>query len=136
ATVSSGEGARLETAALVSGSYFSVLGLQPALGRLLGPQDDRIDGEAESVVVSHAYWQRELGGDPGIVGRQLSVNGKPLTIVGVAPHKFHGTTMGTRASVFVPITFNWLNDPTASMPNHGDRNSLWLYIFARLAPGV
>ena len=131
-----GEGARLDTAAHVSGSYFSVLGLRPALGRLLGPQDDRIDGQAESVVLSHAYWQNELGGDPEILGRTLTVNGAPLTIVGVAPPGFVGTTVGERASVFVPITFDWIEDPTSSLPSHDDRQSHWVYLFARLAPGV
>jgi predicted permease len=133
---SAGEGARLETAAHVSGSYFSVLGLRPALGRLLGPQDDRVDGQAESVVLSHAYWQSELGGDPEIVGRALTVNGAPFTIVGVAPPGFHGTTLGDRAAVFAPITFDWVEDPTSSLPSHDDRQSHWVYLFARLAPGI
>ena len=65
ASLSIGESARRDTGFFVSGSYFSVLGLRPALGRLLGPEDDRVDGQAESVVLSHAYWQRELAGDPG-----------------------------------------------------------------------
>ena len=68
---------------LVSGSYFSLLGLRPAAGRLLDPNDDRVDGEASAVVLSHAYWQSAFGADPGVVGRTLVVNGKPLTIVGV-----------------------------------------------------
>jgi len=135
-SLSSGEGARLDTAAHVSGSYFSVLGLQPALGRLLGPQDDRVDGQAESVVLSHAYWQSEFGADPQVIGRTLIVNGAPLAIVGVAPPGFRGITVGTPASVFVPITFDWVEDPTSSLPSHDDRQSHWVYLFARLAPGV
>jgi predicted permease len=131
-----GEVSRPDTAAHVSGGYFSVLGLRAELGRLLGPQDDRIDGQAESVVLSHAYWQSELGANPDIVGRTLIVNGAPLTIVGVAPRGFHGTTVGERASVFVPITFDWVEDPTSSVPSHDDRQSHWVYLFARLAPGV
>ena len=90
--LSSGEQARNGEAILVSGSYFSVLGLQPALGRLLGPQDDRVDGQAESVVLSHAYWQSAFAGDPNVLGRTLLVNGAPLTIVGVAPSGFNDTT--------------------------------------------
>src|SRR5690606_2964648 len=105
ASLSTAEAPRLETAVLVSGSYFSVLALNPAVGRLLGPQDDRIDGQAESVVLSHTYWQRELGSDPEVIGRTLIVNGAPLTVVGIAPAGFHGTTVGMPASVFVPITF-------------------------------
>jgi hypothetical protein len=120
ASLSIGDNARRETGFFVSGSYFSVLGVRPALGRLLGPEDDRVDGLAESVVLSHAYWQRELGGDPDVLGRSLNVNGTPLTIVGVAPRGFHGTTVGARAAVFVPITFRGVGSSTA-IPNHDTR---------------
>ncbi|HJR69442.1 MAG TPA: ABC transporter permease, partial [Gammaproteobacteria bacterium] len=79
-----GEQARPGRAVAVSGSYFSVLRLQPALGRLLGPQDDQVDGQAESVVLSYAYWQSAFAGDADVVGRTLLVDGRRLTIVGVA----------------------------------------------------
>lgn len=125
---------------LVSGSYFPVLGIQPALGRLLGPNDDRVAGEAQSVVLSHAYWQNQLGGDAGVLGQTLIVNGQPLTIVGVAPKGFSGTTLGYQPLVFVPITLRWLDKP-GSMPigaqdSFERRNAHWLYLFARLKPGV
>jgi putative ABC transport system permease protein len=70
---------------VVSGSYFPVLGLRPALGRLLGPEDDRAPGAEPVAVLSHRFWEARLGADPGIVGRTVTVNGVPLTIVGVAP---------------------------------------------------
>lgn len=73
ANLSTGESARRERGFFVSGGYFSTLGLAPALGRLLGPEDNRVDGQAPSVVLSHAYWQREDGGDPDVVGRTLIV---------------------------------------------------------------
>jgi putative ABC transport system permease protein len=133
AGLSTGESARVATGVFVSGSYFSVLGLQPALGRLLGPQDDRVDGLAESVVLSHAYWQSEFAGDPEVLGRRLLVNGTPFTIVGVAPQGFHGTAVGSRASVFVPITIRGLAAP---FPNHDNRLWYWVHLFARLEPGV
>ena len=137
ASLATGGQARLGNGVLVSRSYFSVLGLNPALGRLLGPEDDRVDGEAESVVLSHAYWQSELGGDPQIIGRRLLVNDQPLTIVGVAPAGFDGTTVGTRASVFVPITMrNALRGTFGSFPYHDNRLVYWVHLFARLAPGV
>jgi predicted permease len=134
ASLSTGEQARLGTGVLVSGSYFSVLGLRPELGRLLGPHDDQVDGEAESVVLSYAYWQSDFGGDPQIVGRQLVVNGQPLTIVGVAPAGFFGTTVGERASVFVPITMR--SPRRTPIPNHDSRLVYWVHLFARLKPGV
>jgi putative ABC transport system permease protein len=120
---------------LVSGSYFGVLGLAPAVGRLIGPEDDRVDGEASVVVLGYDYWINELGADPAAVGRTLIVNGKPLTIVGVAPRGFRGTTVGTRPDVFAPITFRWREEPRA-IPNFDNRRFYWLYVFARLKPGL
>ena len=75
---------------LVSGSYFPVLGLQPALGRLLGPDDDRAIGESPVVVLSHGYWQTRFGADPNVLNETIIVNGQTLTIVGVAPRGFDG----------------------------------------------
>ena len=114
----------------VSGSYFSVLGLRPALGRLLGTEDDRVDGQAESVVLSYAYWQRELAGASDVLGRKLTVNGAPLTIVGVAPRGFHGTTVGARASVFVPITFRGVGTGTVDTESRQPRLLLGLSVRA------
>src|SRR5690606_34977181 len=104
-------------------------------GRLLGSEDDRVDGEAESVVLSHAFWEAQFGGDPQVIGRQLRVGGTPLTIVGVAPRGFHGTTVGVRASVFVPITFRGVGG-FGSIPDHENRNYYWTHLFARLPPAV
>ena len=120
---------------LVSGQYFSLLGVRPTAGRLLDTNDDRVDGEASAVVLTYAYWESSFGADPTVVGRTLVVNGKPLTIVGVGPRDFHGTTVGERPLVFVPITFRWLSNPNA-FPQHADRRSYWAYLFARLKPGV
>jgi predicted permease len=120
---------------LVSGSYFPLLGVAPAVGRLLDANDDRVAGEADAVVLSYAYWQSQFNADPGVVGRTLVVNGKPLTIVGIAPQGFHGTTIGARPQVFLPITFSWLGG-ASSFPDHENRRSYWAYLFARLKPGV
>jgi predicted permease len=120
---------------LVSGSYFPLLGIRPAVGRMLDTNDDQVAGEAGAVVLSHAYWQSAFGGESGVVGRTLIVNGKPLTVVGVAPQGFHGTTFGERPQVFVPITFRWLGGES-SFPDHDNRKSYWAYLFARLKPGV
>jgi putative ABC transport system permease protein len=122
-------------AMLVSGSYFPLLGIRPVVGRLIDQNDDRVDGEAGIVVLSHAYWLSAFGANPGVVGRTLVVNGKPLTIAGVAPRGFHGTTLGERPQVFVPITFRWLGGDS-SFPDHDNRKSYWAYLFARLKPGV
>jgi predicted permease len=121
-------------AMLVSGGYFSLLGVAPAAGRLLGPQDD--SSPAETAVLSYRYWQNTLGADPTVVGRTVVVNGRPLTIVGIAPKDFHGTTLGVRPVVFVPITFPPQPGEKALSVALGDRTYSWLYLFARLKPGV
>jgi predicted permease len=121
-------------AMLVSGSYFPILGITPALGRLLGPGDDAVDGEAAAAILSFDYWQNALGGDPQAIGKTLVVNGKPLTIVGVAPERFHGTTVGGHADVYVPITFRWRIN--ANLEPTDSREKRWAYLFARLRPGV
>jgi predicted permease len=122
-------------AMFVSGSYFELLGVQPALGRLLGRQDDRVDGTADAVVLGHNYWRDDLGADLGVLGQTLVVNGTPLTVVGVAPEGFFGTSNGATPEIFVPITFRWLDRPF-SQPDHTDRRNYWVYLFARLKPGV
>ena len=118
----------------VSGSYFPVLGMQPALGRLLGPGDDRSIGESPVAVLSHGWWQSRFGADPNVLNETIIVNGQSLTIVGVAPRNFTGTTLGSAPQVFVPITLRGILQP-GSRP-FDDRRTYWVYAFARLKPGV
>jgi putative ABC transport system permease protein len=120
---------------LVSGSYFSVLNLQPALGRLIGQEDEPRVDESPVVVLSYDFWQSRFGSDPSVLGETLVVNGQALEIIGVAPEGFTGTTLGTRALVFVPLSLRWLMHPTFG-PYRENRLSNWAYLFARLAPGV
>jgi len=120
--------------AFVSGSYFPVLGMQPALGRLLGPGDDRVIGESPVAVLSHAWWQSRFGADPNVLNDTLIVNGQSLTIVGVAPRDFTGTTLGATPQVFVPITLRGLLQP--GFKSFENRQDYWIYAFARLKPGV
>jgi predicted permease len=121
-------------AMLVSGSYFSVLGVQPALGRLIGPGDDEVVGAHPVAVLSHRYWQDELGSAPSILGRTLVVNGEPLTIIGVAPRGFDGTTLGIRPHVFVPVTMTSRLIP--GWDRFHNRRAYFFYLFARLGPGT
>jgi putative ABC transport system permease protein len=121
----------------VSGSYFPVLGLTPALGRLLGPADDQTTGAHPVAVLGHAYWQSRLGADPGVIGRQIVVNDRSLTVVGVAPRGFEGTTLGMRPSVYVPLVMIPDVDPFFGPRAELDRRKrYWLYLFARLKPGM
>jgi putative ABC transport system permease protein len=119
---------------LVSGSYFPVLGIQPALGRLIGPSDDRAPGESPVVVLTHAFWTTHFAADPNILNQTMTVNGQAMTIVGVAPRGFRGTTIGAEPKVFVPITLNEPVNPwSARMTN---RRNYFIYLFARLKQGV
>jgi predicted permease len=119
---------------LVSGSYFPTLALTPALGRLFTPEDDRTIGEPHAVVLSHSYWQARFAADPSVIGQPLTVNGQPLTIVGVAPAGFEGTTLGSRPRVYIPMTLRTLMQPNFSTLDN--RRAYWAYVFARLKPGV
>ncbi|HEU4619316.1 MAG TPA: ABC transporter permease [Gammaproteobacteria bacterium] len=125
--------------ALVSGRYFSVLNLRPALGRLIAPEDEPRVGESKVVVLSYDYWQRRFAGDPKVIGELLTVNGQELEIIGVAPEGFTGTILGVRMDVFVPLSLRWLMVPTLGEYNPSNPTrffNYWLYVFGRLAPGV
>src|SRR5262245_52392846 len=121
---------------LVSGSYFPVLALQPALGRLLGPGDDRKAGESLVAVLSHAYWLSRFGARTNVLNKTIIVNGRPLTVVGVAPRGFEGTPLGAKPEVFVPITLRELMNPGGPPKVFENRRAYWIYLFARLRPGI
>jgi predicted permease len=120
-------------AMMVSGSYFPLLGINAVKGRLLMPEDDKVIGGSYVTVLSYGFWENKLGKDPDVVGRPITINGKQYTIVGIAPPRFEGTTAGTRASVFVPIT---MRGELQQFTKWEDRRSYWIYLFARLKPGV
>jgi predicted permease len=129
---------------LVSGSYFPTLGLSATVGRLLTPDDDRTPGAQHVAVLSHAYWSARFGASPTIVGDRLTVNGHPLTIVGVAPPGFSSTSEGDAPQVFVPLAMTSLMTPDSDLLARGEgvgsvfenRRDHWLYVFARLGGGV
>jgi len=119
---------------LVSGSYFGVLGIQPAVGRLIGPGDDRIIGESPVVVLSHGFWTTRFAADRGLLNQTMIVNGQAMTIVGVAPRGFTGTTIGAEPKVFVPVTLRRPVNPWFERMDN--RRNYFLYVFGRLKPGV
>ena len=119
---------------LVSGSYFGVLGIQPAVGRLIGPGDDRIIGESPVVVLSHGFWTTRFAADRGLLNQTMIVNGQAMTIVGVAPRGFTGTTIGAEPKVFVPVTLRKPVNPWSERMDN--RRNYFLYVFGRLKPGV
>jgi predicted permease len=121
-------------AMLVSGSYFPVLQLQPALGRLFTPDDDRNPGGHFVVVLSHDHWRTSFNENPGVIGQTLIVNGQPMEIIGVAPRGFTGTVLGADPNVFVPLMMRERMIP--AWKGLDNRRSYWAYLFARLKPGV
>lgn len=120
----------------VSGSYFPTLGLAPAVGRLLGPQDDVAPGEPRIAVLAHDAWTTRFGSNTGIVGDTIVVNGEALTVVGVAPAGFRGTTFGVGPALFVPITLRSILDSHFPAEEFEERRNYWVYLFGRLADGV
>jgi predicted permease len=118
----------------VSGSYFPVLGVRAALGRLLTPNDDQTIGGHYVTVLGYAFWQSQLGGDPGVLDKKITINGHPMTIIGVAPEGFSGTTLGERPYVFVPISMRGVMN--TGWKGFEDRSSYWVYLFGRLKPGA
>jgi predicted permease len=119
---------------LVSGSYFPVLGINPSAGRLFGIDDDKNPGAHRLVVLAHSYWREKFNADPAIVGQPMILNGIPMTIAGVTPEGFRGTTFGQNISVFVPMSMRETLIP--GWKGMTERRNYWAYLFARLKPGV
>ena len=124
----------LVNAELVSGNYFDVLGVQPAAGRVLVASDDLVPGANPVVVLSFSYWKRRFGADPAVVNQSLLVNGRPLTILGVAPPGFHSVVMGDTPDLFAPMTMKAEVRP--GLKDLEDRTSRWLNIIGKLKPGL
>jgi putative ABC transport system permease protein len=119
---------------LVSGNYFDLLGVRPALGRLFNQEDDRVPGSHPVVVLSHGYWTRRFGADPGILNKSLMLNGASLTVIGVARSGFSGIQVGWNPDVFIPIMMQAQVTPFLNVLNQ--RNAYWLTIMGRLKPGL
>jgi predicted permease len=119
---------------LVSGTYFPVLGVSAAVGRLLGPEDDRSPGGHPVAVLSHAYWTSRFASDPTVVGRSLVINGQAYTVVGVAQPGFEGIELGRPTRVFAPIMMKARLTPGWDALD--ERLSRWVRVSARLRPGV
>ncbi|MBZ5725613.1 MAG: ABC transporter permease [Acidobacteriia bacterium] len=119
---------------LVSGGYFSILGVQPFLGRLIGPEDD-IPGAGNAVaVLNYRYWHDKLGAETDVLNQTVKVNGQPFTVVGIAPAGFSGTTVGAEANVFLPMSFK--PHLTEGWDGTNRLDDYWVYLLARLKPGV
>jgi predicted permease len=125
---------RLTVAELVSGSYFSVLGVRPAQGRLLTTDDDQAPGSSPVVVLSYDFWKNQFGSAQNIVGRKVLVNQYPMTVVGVAAPTFHGIDVGELPSLWIPAVMSAQAIPGFSTML--DRRTRWMQILGRLKENV
>src|SRR5262249_16081948 len=113
----------------VTGNYFEVLGVGAALGRVIVPEDDTLHGGNPVVVLSHFCWTNKMGANSSVLNQTLLVNGKRLTIIGVAKRGFFGVQVGYRPDVFVPIS---LKPQLVTFWKLLDvRNDHWIHVFAR-----
>jgi predicted permease len=123
---------------LVSGNYFDVLGKSAALGRVFNPQDDRVPGGHPLAVLSYAYWNSRFHRDPNIAGRGITIDGLPLTIIGVAEKGFDGVELGYVPRIWIPVAMKsqMTQGYFSEFFNLENRRAFWLQVFGRLRPGV
>ena len=121
---------------LVSGNYFDVLGVTPALGRRFLPEEDRTPGTHSVAVVSYGLWQRRFGADPKLVGRTITLNTYRFTVIGVAPAEFRGVRRGVSPDVYAPMQMIAQAWPARKPDDLNNRNFSWLDLMGRLKPGV
>jgi predicted permease len=118
---------------IVSGDYFEMLGVPPAVGRGFLPDEDRAPGQAPVVVFSEPFWRSQLGADPGIVGRDVTINNRPFTVVGIAAAGFRGAIPHIAADAFVPMMMQAAVRSGDKLTNRSDG---WLQPVVKLARGV
>ena len=121
----------------VSGNYFPILGVQPALGRLLLPTEGQTPGADPVIVLGFSYWQKRFAGDIAVVGKHVEINNHPLTIVGVAPPEFHGTYSVLDSDLYVPLSADISSKGDSLIQDlYTQRADRSLSLMVRLKPGV
>ena len=119
--------------ALVSGNYFDVMGIRPAAGRFFTAKDDVTPGGHPVAVLSYANWQRRFAGDPAVIGKQVTINSTPITIIGVAPEGFIGSFLGVSSAAWVPMA---MQKEMMGGDRMNQRGNGWFQSIVRLKPGV
>ena len=133
--VNAGQQAEIASGQLVSGNYYTGLGVSALLGRVIYEDDDRAAANPVAVL-SHPFWQRRFGGDPNVVGKTVTINGIPFTIIGVAPSEFFGTLdVGEAPDLSLPLSTE-LRLRQGGVPNSKEPWNWWLRVMGRLKPGV
>lgn len=129
--------AESEDIEVVTGNYFNMLGLRPAVGRLLTQQDDTAKNANPVAVLSYNYWKTRFGGAPDVVGQTVAINGHPFTILGVAPAHFDSAIGDYRPGLFVPVSMEAVAMPwMTTRDNLTSHESVWLTLVGRRKPGV
>lgn len=120
--------------AIVTSNYLPMLGVDPVLGRLFGPEEDRVPNGHPLILLSHALWRRNFGGDPDILGKRIFLNDRPYTVIGVLPPGFHDVAAHGKVDVWVPIMMapTILDSPVDPFT---ERTNRWASVLARLKPG-
>ena len=119
----------------VTGNYFSVLGVKPKLGSLIQPDEENQPGRQPVVVLAYSYWQKRFAGNPAVIGKQVRVNGRSASIIGVAPKEFWGTQMMTEPGIYLPLSSRAISD-RALNDALSDRKARLITVLARLKPGI
>src|SRR5262245_2787571 len=119
---------------LVSGNYYSVLGVNAARGRTIVPEDDRASGESPVCVISHNYWRQRFASDPAVVGKTIHIGGAPFTIVGVTPPEFFGLEVGSSLDISVPLLMQQQVMP--GVESYVNSSNYVFTVMGRLRPGV
>ncbi len=124
---------RMKFGYFVSGNFFRVLGVRPALGRDFRPDEDRVQGRDAVVVLGHDFWVSQYSANPSVLGSRIRLNGIEFTVIGVAPERFTGLDVVFRPTVFVPLAMSRRMAPKNEL---ADRDAGWLLVKGRLKPGV
>jgi predicted permease len=129
-----GEIADNATGVLVSGNYFSVLGVNALYGRVITPEDDSAPGANPVAVVSYGFWKNKLGENPNMIGQTVRINNYRFTVIGVAPPGFYGDTVGDAQDFWLPVTMQ--EQVIAGRKWLATYDATWLHVIGRLKPGV
>jgi predicted permease len=119
----------------VTGNYFTVLNVQPALGRFILPSEENQPGKAAVLVLGYSYWQKRFHGDRGVIGKQVRLNGKPAIVIGVVPKQFLGTLPFAEMDGYLPLASGGALEQSSGNLMQ-DRDSRIMRVMARLKPGV
>jgi macrolide transport system ATP-binding/permease protein len=127
---------KLKLGMLTSANMFTLMGVEPTLGRTFRPEEDQVPGRDAVVVLGRTLWEQDFGSDPAVLGRRVLINGGEFTVIGVAPPEFHGLDQYVRSDFFVPLMMSarLASDPKAASLQARDARTLTLK--GRLKPGV